>query len=66
MKTTRIAKKVLLAAVAMALLGWLTSDFATSPKARASRISTTHNIVTMSFTLPDSANSLPTPASNLR
>ena len=47
MKTTRTTKLVLLAAVTIALLGWLASEFTSPPKSRAQRIHSRHNIVTV-------------------
>ena len=52
MKTKRTTKVVLLAAVAVTLLGMLASGFTTPPKARAGRINTTHNIVTAPLAAP--------------
>ena len=56
MKTTRTTKVVLLAAVTIALLGWLASEFTTPPKTRALRINTEHNIVTTPIAAPATAS----------
>ncbi len=45
MKTTRKAKLVLLAAVSVALLGWVAYESSTPSKTRAKRMHSIHNIV---------------------
>jgi hypothetical protein len=66
MKTTRTTKIVLLAAVTMALFGWLASEFTSPPKARAQRINTKHNIVTTPIAAPASASAQPAAAPSVQ
>jgi hypothetical protein len=52
MKTTRTTKVVLLAAVSVAVLGWIAYGSSTPSKARASRTDSIHNTVSMTIEVP--------------
>lgn len=52
MKTTRTTKVVLLAAVSVALLGWVAYESSTPSKVRASRTHSIHNTVSLTVEVP--------------
>jgi hypothetical protein len=62
MKTTRKTKVVLLAAVSVALLGWVAYESSTPPKARAQRMHSIHNIVSTAIEAPVVPPAVPPPS----